>query len=804
MSITSGNLSLGLTPQQKKQKTYEAWLRQVAATAARQPVLMIFEDVQWIDPSSHELLDLTIQRIDRLPVLLIGTFRPEFQAPWIGLPQVTLQFLNRLGRRSSAALIEVLAGRESSLPSNVVCEIIERSDGVPLFLEEITWTVLESSGWAANPSADHDQGRSIAPTASPVGPLVPATLHASLMARLDRLGFAAKAVAQIGAAIGREFSFEILSAVAQRDQAELREAMDRLVDAGLVFRRGTPPLASFLFKHALVRDIAYDTLLRGPRQALHRSIATAIEERFPEISEAEPERLAQHLAEAGLAEQAVIYWERAAQRSLARPAMPEAVAQLRKALGLLLTLPGSEDRSRKELDLLIALGSALHGAKGTGGQELGRTFARARELLVSLSNTPHLVIVFYGSFLFQLGRDVGAAHQIGKELLRLGRGRRDSTARMMAHRMIGQSYWHLGEQASARPNLERALGLYDPSRHRSMSPEISTTSGICLQYLSGVLILLGYLDQSIPIFRAAESDLEEMIAIRPRAFQISSAYFNFCVIQQSRRDINATEAYANRLVEFGQRNGSGPWAAAGLIWQGWARFSRGERETGVTEMHAGLEEYRKAGTPHVLYYFLGMLADVDAKRGSLEEGLALLSEATALQDSLAARCFASDLVRIKGDLFGLSGPRKHFHAEACYREAIDLARQQQTRLYELRAAMSLARLCSDQGRHAEARELLAPVYGWFTEGLDTPDLKEAKALLDCLQTICGRGNRSVAPVTQSEPLGPPASVTADGNAEPDPIAGSALRPTANATPAVPYDKPSPAVLPFTNMSGDHE
>jgi predicted ATPase len=341
--------------------------------------------------------------------------------------------------------------------------------------------------------------------------------------------------------------------------------------------------------------------------------------------------------------------------------------------------------------------------------------------------------VFFGGFLFQLGRNVRAAHEIGEGLLRLGHGRSDITARMMSHRMLGMACWHLGRQGSARANLEQALALYDRTRHRSMDVEIAGASGTCLQYLSNVLTLLGLADRAVPIFDAACADLAESIAARPRAPQISTGYFNFCVHQQLRRDLNLTDEHANRLIEFASRNGLGPWSAAGLIWQGWVRFSRGEREIGAAQMRKGLADYRGAGTPHVLYYFLAMVADVEARLGHREAGLALLTEATEQQDGLSARCFASDLLRIKGDLLALSAPSEQAEAEACYRAAIGLAREQEALVYELRAAVSLGRLWCDQGRKSEPFDVVAPIYDRFTEGFDTADLVEAKTLLDELR-----------------------------------------------------------------------
>jgi class 3 adenylate cyclase/tetratricopeptide (TPR) repeat protein len=342
---------LDLTPQRKKEKTFEAWLRQLGALAVQQPVLVIFEDLHWIDPTSRELLDLIIERIEHWSVLLVATYRPEFQPPWTGHPQVTVLSLNRLSQRHAAILVQFLAGDAAALPSDVADEIVARSDGVPLFLEEVTKAVLES---ATGP----DQPRAMVSASPGAGLAVPATLQASLMARLDRLGPAAKEVAQIGAVIGREFSFDLLAAAA-RDEIELQSAITKLVEAGLVFQRGIPPQASFLFKHALVQDAAYGTLLRGPRQLLHARIADALLSTGGERPAAAPEIIAHHLQNAGRPVEAIVYWREAGERVVRRAADREAIEHFRRALSLLQAQPETAERWRAELAILSQLAPAL-------------------------------------------------------------------------------------------------------------------------------------------------------------------------------------------------------------------------------------------------------------------------------------------------------------------------------------------------------------------------------------------------------------------------------------------------------------
>jgi hypothetical protein len=709
--------ALELSPQQRRDGILDAFVRQIEALSRRDPVLMILEDGHWADPTTLEAVGRAVERIASLCVLLIVTFRPESPTPWIGRSHVTALILNRLTGRGVEAIIDQLVGNKT-VPATVRQDIIQRSDGIPLFVEEMTKTALE---------AESEGGAKYASSAVSVKSSVPDTLQASLMARLDRLGPMARDVAQTGAAIGREFSYALLTAVTDRPEPEARRALDQLVAAGLVFQRGSPPAADYQFKHALVQDAAYSTLLRGPRQALHARVAATLHERYPETADTQPELLAQHFAAAGLTEQAIAYWEKAGQRSLSHPAMAEAADQLRNALDLLTKLPHSDQRDHKELDLLVALGSALAGARGYGGDELHRTNARARELSMR-GDTRHLIVVFHGSFLSQLGRHIPEATPIGEELLRLGRERGDTTAQMMAHRMLAIGSWHLGRPTSCRAHVEQALALYDPSRHRAMQSDIADARGHCLEYLAMVLVPLGYAEQSNLRYQEVRAETRAVIATNPRALRISGGYFNCCVTQYLRRDVDRVAECADLLVDFARQNGLGPWAAAGKIWQGWVRFERGEGEDALAQMREGLAEYRAAGTPHLLYRFIMVVAGVEARLGFRQEGLAHLAEASMHQDTLGAGVYACDLLRIKGELLALS--KEWTDAEACFRRSVALAREQQAPMWELRSAVGLGRLWSANGRGAKIRDLLTPVYGRSTEGFDTTDLLEAKNLLE--------------------------------------------------------------------------
>jgi hypothetical protein len=443
-----------LSPQRKKDRTLEALIRQLEGLARQQPVVMVFEDAHWIDPTSHELLDLIVERVLSLPVLLIVTFRPEFQPPWSGQPQVSMLTLNRLDRRDRAALVAQIAGVQA-LPHAVVAQIGDRTDGVPLFVEELTKSVLESG-------------------VSLVG--IPTTLHDSLMARLDRLA-SVRLVAQIGAAIGREFSYQLLHAVSGVPGDELKAALARLVGSELVFQRGTPPEAVYSFKHALVQDAAHSSLLRRSRQQLHAQIAETLEIQSPELMDSQPELFAQHYAEAGLVEKSVAYWGKAGHRSAARSAMAEAAAQFQRGLDQLALLPDHPERQRLELEFSEALSAALIAAKGFAAPETGHAHACTRELWEQLGSPSEFFQIPYGQSIYHLVRgELDLAQRSAEDLLRLSRQRNDPGGLVLGHLSSGRNLMVCGKFAASRSHLEHALALYDPIAHRPLVRRTETSS----------------------------------------------------------------------------------------------------------------------------------------------------------------------------------------------------------------------------------------------------------------------------------------------------------------------------------------
>jgi class 3 adenylate cyclase/predicted ATPase len=706
---------LQFTPQRKKEKTFEALLRQLEGLARRRPVLMLFEDVHWIDPSSRELLDLLVERVPRLPILLLVTFRPEFQPPWTGQAHVTVLVLNRLDRLEGTTLVQRVGGAKA-LTDDVVAEIVKRTDGVPLFVEELTKAVLEGSNAGTTLSQ-----------AGATGPNVPATLHASLMARLDRLGSAAKEVAQVGAVLGREFSYELLAAVAQRNTAELDAALDQLVVAGLTFRRGAPPQAIFLFKHALVQDAAYRTLLRGKRQELHGRIAHALEKQWPETAETQPELLAHHCTQAGLVERAIAYYARAGRRAVARSAMAEAIAQLTKGLELLTSLADSASCQRQELALRIALGQALATTQGNAAPMVGETYARARALCEQLGRPPEIVPVLYGQFVYHVTKGLlRLAQEIAADLLQWGEDGADVAITMMGHRLSGIACFYRGELLASRGHLDQALTRFDPA-HRPfyMSFHIFQDPLVpLLNYLSFDLVCLGYLDQGRARIEAAVKEASKL----GHAYGLAVALTRACWVDWATGSCEELLARADALIAVSDEHGFPFSRAAGTVFRGWALAGNGQTEEGIALLESGLAAFRATGAVTFAPFFLTLLADTEGKAKERDQGLGHLAEAERLMVEAEERWAEAELHRVRGEL--LRAGHDPAGAERSFSQAIGIAQQQSAKFWELRATVSLARLWREQGKRDAARDLLAPSYGWFTEGFDTPVLKEAKALLD--------------------------------------------------------------------------
>jgi predicted ATPase len=717
---TGGRYSMiDLTPQRQKELTLEALLEQLVALAVEQPVLVVHEDVHWIDPTTQELLSLAIERTQRLPVLMIITFRPEFVPPWPGQPHVSEVALTRLGRREGAAMVDKVVG-DKVLPVEVSAQIVAKTDGVPLFVEELTKAVLES-GLLEDRGDRYELAGPLPPFA------IPATLHDSLLARLDRLA-PVKEIAQIGAAIGREFSYALLAAVADRPEAELQIALGRLVSSELVFRRGAPPEAIYSFKHALVQDAAYGTLLKSRRQQLHARIVEVLEEQFPETADTQPERLAYHCTQAGLVPKAIDWWSKAGRQAIARSAGAEGVAQFQKGLELLVALPYGRERGRRELELQVALGGALLDVKGWAAAEVGRAYTRARELCGELGDEAHLFPVLWGLTAFHVNRaELPKSLDAAEELLRLAERQRDVALRLASHRAASTAFYHFGALSRARAHQEKMLALYDHDRDHSLRFMYAADFRVsALSLLSLTLLSLGY-----P--RQAQEGLEEAVAYaqqlsHPRSLALALGFAcQFCGLT---RDLESLKDYAEAEISLSTAQGFPNSLRSARIHQSCVHALRGVEE-GLALCTRELAAKRVSANERERPLTSILLAEAYQNAGQPSEGLRVLEEPLGRVAHTREGWIEAELHRIRGELLLPSVAEPYSgEAEACFQRALAVAREQSARMWELRAAMSLARLWANQGRRAEAHDLLAPVYGWFTEGFDTADLKDAKALLD--------------------------------------------------------------------------
>ena len=716
------NPTLEMAPQQRRQKTLSALGFQVEALARRNPMLMILEDAHWADPTSLELFGRAIDSVADKRVLLIVTFRLEFQAPWVGRSHVTAITLNRLTRRDIEAVIDRVAGNKH-LAANIRRDIIERADGIPLFIEEMTKAVLEA------------ERQSVAERTVAAIPLssvaVPASLHASLMARLDRLG-SAKEVAQIGAALGREFSHALLGAVVREPEAEMEAALERLIAAGLLFREGTPPHATYLFKHALVQDAAYSTLLREQRRTLHAHIAGTIESKFADIAESRPELLARHCTEAGLIEKAAGLWGKAGQRSLERSALVEAVEQLTRALDQITTLPGTPTLRREQFRLQVALLNPLGHLKSFAAPETKAAVERARLLIEQAEllgePAPRLSSVLVGLWVGSYNAFNGdAMRELAAQFLALAEKQGAKALFLIGHRIMGVSLAWTGDIAEGRAHYDKAIALYDPAVHRPLAARFGLDAEVSvLAQRSIALWLLGRPEAALADVDRALTDAREI----EHAPTLMDALFFPTITHIFCGNHAKANLQADELVALADEIGSLYMKANGMMLQGSCFAMIGKASQAVHMIASGLTASRSTGATAGAPGWLSILARARAELAQFDDAWRCIDEAMTAIATTKERWCEAEVNRTAGEIALMSPERDALKAEAYFDRALAVARQQQAKSLELRAAMSLARLWRDQGKPQQARELLAPVYGWFTEGFDTRDLKEAKALLE--------------------------------------------------------------------------
>jgi predicted ATPase len=710
-----------VSPEQQRQQTLHALLELLLRLAATQPLILVMEDLHWVDPSTLEWLNLLVDQGPTARILTLCTCRPDFHPPWTGRSHLTQMTLARLPQRQATELThQVVQGK--ALPAEVVAQIVAKTDGVPLFVEELTKTVLESGLLL-------EQEEHYALT-GPLPPLaIPVTLHDSLLARLDRLG-AAKNLAQVGATLGREFPYALLQAVASRDEETIRRELQQLVEAELLYQRGLPPQATYVFKHALIQEAAYQSLLRRTRQRYHQHIAQVLEAQFFDIVETQPELLAHHYTEAGVAKQALLYWQRAGERAIQRSAHAEAIAHLSKGLDLLKLLPDTPERSRQELILQSTLGPVLIATRGYAAPDVAQTYARARDLGRRMGDTLQLFVALRGLQTFHAVRaELQTALALAEELLLLAQRQHDPTLLVFAHLSLGSTLFHSGALVQARVHLEQGMALNVPPLEHAPAFLYGHGAGVvCISWLALTLWLLGYPDQ------AQQRGHEALTRARQLAQPLGLAFALDWVawLHQLRREPQTTQDQAEAAMALCTEQGFAQLLAFGRVLRGWVLAARQQGEDGITHIRQGLAAYQATGAAVGRPQQLALLAEAHGQVGQAEAGLAVLAEALTVVGHTGERNYEAELHRLTGQLLLARSGAHHTEAEACFRQALDMARRQQAKSLELRAAVSLSRLWQQQGKCTEAYDLLAPVYGWFTEGFDTADLQDARALLDAL------------------------------------------------------------------------
>jgi predicted ATPase len=649
------------------------------------------------------------------------TFRPEFDAPWIGQSHVTTLILNRLAEREVGVIIENVGGTRV-LPANVRRDIVERSDGVPLFVEEMTRAVLE---------ADNDRTAAAAAVLSQ-SLKVPASLQASLMARLDRLG-SAREVAQIGAAIGREFHHALLAAVARKPEEALRSSLDRLIQAGLLFRWGAPPNATYRFKHALVQDAAYSALLRESRRAVHARIVETLESQFAEIADAQPALLARHCSEAGLIEKAGGLWDKAGERSMERSALVEATEQFTRALDQIAALPSTPALRGQQIRLQVALANALMFAKGYAAPETRAAGERARlliEQVEALGEEPPLALlsILVGFWAANIARfDGDACRDLAAQILALAEKQKRSAPLSIGHYFTGGSLLETGDIAEARAHLDRAIELYDPAE-RGPAGTVFQVDWRVLSLASRSIVLwqLGFPEAALADADRALRNAREI----GDAVTLMQTLVTVAWTHNLRRDQASAKAILTELVSLADEKGAAWFKAAGVLLRSFVSAMTEEGADHVNAIASAWDAHLSTGATIWAPMQRSYLAVACAEIGKFDDARKCMGEAIAAAEDTKERWFDTEIHRIAGEIELLSPDRDMTRVERHFQRALEIARARQTRSWELRAAMSLARLWRDQGKRREAHDLLAPVYGWFTEGFDTLDLKEAKALLD--------------------------------------------------------------------------
>jgi class 3 adenylate cyclase/predicted ATPase len=715
-----------MDPQIRRRRTFEALKKLFLRESLNQPLVLVFEDLHWLDGETQGVLDVLSESVASARILLLTTYRPEYRHEWGQKTYYTQLRLAPLGKAEAEELLTFLLGKDASLTA-LKPLILEKTEGTPFFMEEVVQTLAEE-GVLVGERGQYRLEK--APTALHISP----TVQGVLAARIDRLAAEEKEFVQQLAIIGREFPLSLVRRVVSQPEEELYRLLASLQRKEFLYEQLAFPESEYSFKHALTQEVAYGTVLQDKRKVLHERTAQAIERLYRTKLEDHYSQLAYHYSRSGNTPKAVVYLHLAGQQAVRHSANAEALTHLTAALEFLKTLPDSPERTQQELALQLTLGVPLVAVKGYGAPELEQVYVRALELCRQLGETSQLFLVVAGLWQFYLVRaEHQRARELGEQLLSLAQTAQDSALLLAAHRALGESCHDLGELPAARVHFEQGIALYTPQQHRALAflygvdPEV-----FCLSFVAFVLWELGYPDQ-------AHKRSHEALALAQQLshpFSLAAALHFSSWLHQYRQEETVAAERAQAAMTLAAQHGFVHWVAGGTVISGWGLAERGQLEEGIARIGQGIGAWRSPGAEIALPYFLALLAEAYGKGGQAEEGLTVLAEALALVHKTGERFYEVELCRLKGELTlkqsGVRGPESEVQqeAEACFHQAIEIARRQQAKSWELRAAMSLARLWQHQGKKDEARHMLAEIYGWFTEGFDTKDLQEAKALLD--------------------------------------------------------------------------
>jgi tetratricopeptide (TPR) repeat protein len=706
--------ALGMSPQRQKHRLFALLVRLLETYAARGPLLIVVEDLHWIDPSSDELIGILIERLPTSPMLVVLTARPEFQPHWEERPHLHHMVLNPLERPDTLAMIGLLCG-DQKIPKSTIDQIADRTDGLPLFIEDLTRDVLEGSEQQGEAGAVR-QHAALA---------VPATLNDSLMSRLDRLG-PAKIVAEIGSVIGREFPYEVLVRIADIPEGELRDELHLLVEAGLLVPRRSTAVLSYAFKHALVRDAAYASLLKKRQTALHARLARVLVEHFPETAERQPEVVAQHFRAANDVHNAVDYLVRAAKLSARRSGFVEAIGQLQLALKLLSTQTRSRERLRLELSVQRTLGGIYAEHRGFSSAECGRAYTVALELCRELGDAPEIFAVLSGLGSFEITRaGFAMCRTLAEECLERAAAQAAKPPFVMGHLLLGGTLFLTGELPAARAHLEEAVRIYEEDQSARRGKQVlyvqdQKSTGLC--YLGLALTIMGHLDEGL---EAAEASLAHSRALGG----LHTVNFSLCylaAVHHIRGDTAAALASATESLGSAREQGFATWIGISQMIRGASLVAQGRREDGLGDLREGMKAHVAMQAATYQPFAMALLGGGLVAAGQIDEALGVLNDAVGISESTRERFYAAELLRLKGDV--LAALNRRTEAEASLRAAIDLSRRQEARLFELRSAISLCRMLEPLHRRPALDQSLAPVCTWFSDRA-VPELDDARALL---------------------------------------------------------------------------